>query len=223
MSEFTSAYALARHVAHQLPQHAGKSARELYQAFLPDFAKLGTDGSTGATMINQHLRKMEEEGLVISEKGKLRGNPSKWYWLGSSDAEPESSQESSEPIREREPPQASEPIREREPLQASEPRLRREPHGGSEPKTMREPSHPSESVAMREPCDPSDPHEDQWDLLARQFAAACREQAAADLSIGGIDGLDTKLFVIERLKTITSNEIADVLDAIGADLNKLRG
>ena len=220
MTEFTSAYALARHVAHQLPQHSGKSARELYQAFLPEFSVFGTDGSTGATMINQHLRKMEEEGLVISEKGKLRGNPSKWYWLGSSDAEPKSSQESSEPIREREPPQASEPIREREPPQASEPMREREPPQASEPPPSREPYAENDPFSMREPNITSEPHEDPWELLAHQFAAACREQAATDISI---DDVDNKLLVIYRLKPIVSADIADVLDAIGDDLVKIRG
>lgn len=230
MTEFTSAYALARHVAHQLPQHSGKSARELYQAFLPEFSAFGTDGSTGATMINQHLRRMEEGGLVISEKGKLRGNPSKWFWTGPSDAsaEPEKIEpmqprepfRSSEPRSMREPSNPSEPISEREPPQAREPPTSREQYSGSEPKTMREPSHPSEPKNTMEPSQPSDPNEDQWDLLAHQFAAACREQAATDISI---DDVDNKLLVIYRLKPIVSADIADVLDAIGDDLVKIRG
>lgn len=213
MSEFQSAYALARHVAHQLPQHDGKSARELYQAFLPDFAKLGTDGSTGATMINQHLRKMEQEGMVISEKGKLRGNPSKWYWIGlTPDVTPQSGQESDEPGHEKEPMSLSDPRTMSEPPSKSDPRESTEPPLPSEPEDSSEPKLPSEHQ-----------QDDQWDELARQFAAACREQAAADRSIDGIEHLASKLGVIDKLIQIMSEDVREVLGAIATDLVNIGG
>ena len=77
----SSAYQLARWAAQQLPRHPGATPRDLYQHYLPQFAEFGTDGGSGSAMIQQHLKKLEEEGLVTSDKPK-KGHPAHWTWVG---------------------------------------------------------------------------------------------------------------------------------------------
>ena len=78
-----SPYAHAREVAMRIVEKPGSTARELYRLFGDRFHEWNYDGHKAATIIAQHLAKLEEEGLVISEKkGKERSAPKAWTWVG---------------------------------------------------------------------------------------------------------------------------------------------
>lgn len=99
-AQITKPYQLARVVAMRIAERPGLTARELYRLFGDGFGGMGCDGTSASAMIAQHLAKLEEEGLVISEKkGKERSAPKAWTWVGpkpAADVEPPAQAEADE-------------------------------------------------------------------------------------------------------------------------------
>jgi hypothetical protein len=208
MTTHTNAYQLAKWVANQLPHHPGASTRGLYQAYLPQFAEFGTDGTSGSAMIGTHLRDLLKEGLVIREKGAKTGNPDKWFWHG-----PAPAAEDSATIKESltvAPPLTEPPLTESEArtiaavFDAMGSRM-------GPPAAPREDSPPEQM-----PLDLGDP----WDSLARSFAQACREESARAYRV---DDLNTKLETLQRLADIVAPNISSVLAEIAHDLTLIGG
>lgn len=75
----------ARAVALRLPHHPGETAVGLFRLYLDRFLEAGCeDRKTAANLIGQHLRVLEEEGLVIRERPTKKGpgQSDTWTWVG---------------------------------------------------------------------------------------------------------------------------------------------
>jgi hypothetical protein len=187
-------YALAQWVAHQLPRFQGATQRELYHKYLPQFAAFGTDGSTGSTLIGTHLRKLEEQGLVISEKrGKERAAPRSWQWVG---PPPDETCVTDDPVASDRSNVGTGAADTTETSAATD----QEDRAGA-----------TDCEWVPDPLDGGDP----WDTLARQFAQACREQAGTRPPV---NDLAVKLRALRSLQTILSDDLAELLGQICNDL-----
>lgn len=221
---FEKPFHLARWVAGQLHRHQGASARALYQEHLAAFAEFAMDAGPASALIHKHLRKLEEEGLVISEKGNGKGGPAHWTWVG--------------------------PIPTDDTGAVAKESLTTEPDAATTDFATVDHDAPEDppgmpAVTQAEALDVMDDKDsflalrgrwlyeiseqlpiagldldDEWGRIATSFAQACREQAVRGLRISD---LDTKLSVLERLSPIVSDDIGSILDAIGADLKTLGG
>lgn len=92
-------YQYAKEIARKISAHPGGiTARELYRLHGDRFAEWNCDGNKAAALICQHLTKMQEDGLVVSEKtGKNPAAPRKWSWIDGA-RKPEDHPEESRPI-----------------------------------------------------------------------------------------------------------------------------
>jgi hypothetical protein len=155
---FEKPYHLAKWVAGQLHRHHGASARGLYQEYLGAFAEFGMDSGPASSLIQEHLKKLEQDGLVISEKGNGRGGPRHWAWVG--------------PIPSDEPPAVVEKSLTVEPEPADFAAIDHDapaiPPGMPDPGCVMNASAPQQlPIAGLE-------HSDEWDPIATSFAQACR-------------------------------------------------
>lgn len=230
---FAKPFHLAKWVADQIHRFPGHSARQLYQEYLADFAAFGMDAGPASALIQQHLKKLEDDGLVISEKGAIKGGPRHWTWIGpepANDADAVTCKESlpvdPSPMAdfaaiEHDAPAAAPGLPEPEPIAAASQAII---DTAAEPREL---SDEDREMLAAWRCGSSEPTKQQplelgdvWDSLARSFAQACREQAAARPYI---DELALKLGTLERLECIVAPDIAGVLSGIRHDLTQLGG
>lgn len=82
-SNATGPFQYAKEIASKISSHPGGiTARELYRLHGDRFAEWNCDGNKAAALISQHLTKMQEDGLVVSEKmGNNPSAPRKWSWI----------------------------------------------------------------------------------------------------------------------------------------------
>jgi hypothetical protein len=228
--KFDKPFHLAKWVASQLWRHQGASARALYQEYLPAFAEFSMDAGPASALIHQHLKKLEEDGLVISEKLKGKGGPMHWTWVGPI-PEVDAAEAAAATVKESLPVDpASGPTILLAPTKCLTTDFAGLAHDApADPPGMPEIT-PEDAIASLKNCgieiigeqlpitglEPAD----EWDTIAASFAQACREQAVRGLRI---NDLGTKLGVLERLSPIVSDDIGLILDAIGADLRTLGG
>jgi hypothetical protein len=220
--KFDKPFQLAKWVAAQLWRHQGASGRGLYQEYLGEFAMHGMDASPASALIVQHLRDLEQNGIVVSEKAKGKGGPMHWTWVGpipEADVS-EAAAAAAAAVKESLTVDPDPPPPDFAAIDHDAP---------ADPPGMPEITL-DEAIASLKDCgieiiggqllitglEPPD----EWDTIAASFAQACREQAARGLRISD---LGTKLDVLERLSPIVSDDIGLILDAIGADLKTLGG
>jgi hypothetical protein len=232
---FTKPFHLAKWVAGQIHKFPGYSARQLYQEYLAEFAEFAMDAGPASALIQQHLRKLEEDGMVVAVKGATKGGPMHWTWVGPEPAndepatvkdsltvEPESPLVDFAAVDHDAPVAAPGlPDPEPEPIAAFSHAIR---DTSPEPRELTE-AEIAELATWRGAFPVPDPDPDldlgdPWESLARSFAQACREQAAARPYI---DDLGLKLHTLERLEDIVAPDIAGVLSGIRHDLGQLGG
>lgn len=180
MSQWHSAFAAARHTAHQLHLHAKPmTAHEMVKAHWAEFEPFEIEPKAAAAMVSEHLARLVLDGIVVQIGAAKRGAASAFSWGVDNPTE--------------QPPAAA---------RAAE----------TDPETDPEPMTEQSELDMRQP--------DCWDDLGRQIARACREQSTAGLRIAN---MQTKLHVLDRLASIASDDISEVLEAIRNDLRTIGG
>jgi hypothetical protein len=216
---FTKPFHLAKWVAGQIHKFPGYSARQLYQEYLAEFAEFAMDAGPASALIQQHLKKLEEDGMVVAVKGATKGGPMHWTWVGpipeadAAEAAAAAVKESLTVDPDPPPPDFAEIDHDAPAGPPGMPEGTREDASGLLRDCGIEIMVEQLPIAGLEPAD-------EWDTIAASFAQACREQAVRGLRINDID---TKLDVLERLSPIVSDDIGLILDAIGADLRTLGG
>lgn len=176
MSQWHSAFAAARHTAHQLHLHADPmTALALVKAHWAEFEPFEIEPKTAAAMVSEHLARLASDGIAMALDAPKRGVATAYRWA-----------------IENPTGQPSDPDRNAK----TDPAL----------------GHEQSELDLRQP--------DCWDDLGRQIAQACREQSTAGLRIVN---LATKLHVLDRLASIASDDISEVLEAISNDLRTIGG